>query len=104
MLDSAAEPDVLFAALLVVDTDATRLTRVSGILGDNPDGSCGFTVMSDIGDRGIRYDANTRAYAVSASGSEEVSIAALPSGLATDVFGTEANDGCFNAETVIVFE
>jgi hypothetical protein len=94
VLDSAAEPEVLYAALSVVDTDVIRLTRISGILGDNPDGSCGFTVMSDSGDRGIRYDANTRAYAVSASGSEEVSVAALPSGLAADVFGAEANDGC----------
>jgi hypothetical protein len=104
VLDSAAEPDVVFAALIVVDTDAAWLTRISGTVGDNPDLSCGLTLMSDSGDRSIRYNANTRAYVVSASGSEEVSATDLQSGLVADVFGAEATDGCFSAETIIAFE
>ncbi|MGB5406944.1 MAG: hypothetical protein WBN43_09145, partial [Thiogranum sp.] len=96
--------DVMSAALIVIDTDAARLTRISGTLGDNPDSSCGFTLMGDSGDRSIRYDANARAYVVSSSGSEEVSVTALRSGLAADVFGAEAVDGCFSAETIIAFE
>jgi hypothetical protein len=104
VLDSAVDPDVLFAALIVVDTDAARLTRISGTLGDNPDSSCGLTLMAGSGDRSIRYAANTRAYVVSASGSEEVSVADLQSGLAADVFGEEASDGCFSAETIIAFQ
>ena len=104
VLDNAADPDVMSAALIVIDTDAARLTRISGTLGDNPDSSCGFTLMGDSGDRSIRYDANARAYVVSSSGSEEVSVTALRSGLAADVFGAEAVDGCFSAETIIAFE
>ena len=104
VLDRAEDPDVLFAALIVIDTDAARLARISGILGSNPDGSCGLSLMGDGGDRSIRYDAGTRAYVVSTSGSEEVPVADLRSNLAADVFGAEASDGCFNAETIIAFE
>ena len=104
MLDSAPDPDLLSASLIVIDIDAIRLKRINGTLGDNPDRSCGLTLMGGSGDRSIRYDASTRAYVVSASVSEEVSVADLRSGLAANVFGTEAIDGCFSAEIIIAFE
>ena len=104
VLDISVEPDVLFAALIVIDTDAARLDKLTGTLGANPDGSCGFNLATDSGDRSIRYDAGTRAYVVSDSGSDQVAVDALPDGAVTDVYGEEAIDGCFDAETIIAFQ
>ncbi len=104
VLDISVEPDVLFAALIVIDTDAARLDKLSGTLGANPDGSCGFNLATDSGDRSIRYDADTQAYVVSDSGSEQVSVDDLPDGAAADVYGEEGIDGCFDAETIIAFQ
>jgi hypothetical protein len=104
VLDIAVEPDVLFAALIVIDTDAARLEKLTGTLGANPDANCGFTLETDGGDRSIGYDASTRAYVVSDSGSDQVSVDALPDGAVTDVYGEEAINGCFDAETIIAFQ
>ena len=104
VLDISVEPDVLFAALIVIDTDAGRLDKLTGTLGANPDGSCGFNLVTDSGDRSIRYDAETRAYVVSDSGSDQVSVEDLPDGAVSDVYGEPAGDGCFDAETIIAFE
>ncbi len=108
VLDLSVEPDALYAALIIIDTDAARLTKLTGILGDNPDGSCGLTLMTESGDRSMRYDDHTRAFIVhalgSSGGSEEVPVAALPSGLPADAYGVEASDGCFDAETIIAFD
>ena len=104
VLDIAVEPDVLFAALIVIDTDAARLEKLTGTLGANPDANCGFNLETDGGDRSIGYDAGTRAYVVSDSGSDQVSVDALPDGAVTDVYGEEAINGCFDAETIIAFQ
>jgi hypothetical protein len=98
--------DTLFASLIVVDTDSS--TRLSGTIGDNPDGNCGFTLMTDIGDRGIRTDSNTQTFLVTATSSEgssvSIDVADLVSGQQADVFGNFANDGCFEADTIIAYE
>jgi len=104
VLDISVEPDVLFAALIVINTDAARLDKLTGSLGANPDGSCGLNLVTDSSDRSIAYDADTRAYVVSDSASEQVAIAELPDGAAADVYGVEAIDGCFDAETIIAFQ
>ena len=104
VLDISVEPDVLYAALIVIDTDTNRLTKLSGTLGANPDGGCGFNLVTAGGDRSISYNTYTRAYVVSTSGSEAVDVADLPSEVSADVFGVEASDGCFAAETIIAFQ
>jgi hypothetical protein len=104
VLDIAVEPDILFAVLIVLDTDADRLDKLSGVLGANPDGSCGFNLVTGAGDRSIRYDSLTRAYVVSDSGSTQVDVEDLPPGLQADVYGEQADDGCFDAENVIAFD
>ncbi|UCE77587.1 MAG: hypothetical protein JSU62_05255, partial [Gammaproteobacteria bacterium] len=79
-------------------------TTLRGTLGANPDGSCGFDLVTAEGDRSIRYDADTRAYLVSDSGSEQVAPGELPPGLSADVYGVPHSDGCFDAETIIAFQ
>ena len=104
VLDIAVDPDVLYAALIIIDTDAARLTTLRGTLGANPDGSCGLNLVTAEGDRSIRFDADTRAYLVSDSRSEQVDPGELPPGLSADVYGVPHTDGCFDAETIIAFQ
>jgi hypothetical protein len=64
--------------------------------------------MTDIGDRGIRTDSNTQTFLVTATSSEgssvSIDVADLVSGQQADVFGNFANDGCFEADTIIAYE
>lgn len=98
--------ETLFASLVVIDTDSN--IRLTGTVGSNPDGSCGFTLMTASGDRSIRTDATTGVFLVSAtaSGSEslQISVGDLSAGQAADVYGSQAVDGCFDADTIIVFD
>jgi hypothetical protein len=98
--------DTLFTSLVVVDTDSS--VRLAGSVGSNPDGSCGFTLMTDGGDRSVRTDAATDVFLITATGSsgasEAISVSELVPGQEANVYGSEALDGCFDADTVIVFE
>jgi hypothetical protein len=104
VLDMNVDPDVLYAALIVLDNDAARSSKLSGTLGTIPDGSCGLSLVTDSGDRSVSYDSSTRAYLVSGGGSQQLAVAALPEGFLADVYGVEAIDGCFDAETIIAFQ
>lgn len=97
--------DTLFASLVLVDTNANE--RLDGTIGANPDGSCGFSVSTASGDRSVRTNVDTEVYRVSDSvnaGSERISVGDLEPGQAVNVYGGEAIDGCFDADTIISFE
>jgi len=104
VLDMNVNPEVLYAALIVINGDAARTSKLSGTVGIIPDGSCGLSLMTSGGDRSVSYDPYTRAYVVSDNGSQQVAVAALTDGLLADVYGAEAIDGCFDAETIIAFQ
>lgn len=97
--------DTLFASLVLIDTDSSA--RLTGTVGSNPDGSCGFTLMTSGGDRGIRTDSGTGVFLVTATGSsgssEQISVTQLLPGQEANVYGSEALDGCFDADTIIAF-
>jgi len=105
VLDISADPDLLYAALIVLDMDAASRTSLSGTVATNPDGSCGLTVSTATGDRSVRTtDADV--YLVSStgtSGSEPISVSDLMSGQQVDVYGVEATDGCFDADLILAF-
>jgi hypothetical protein len=98
--------DTLFASLVLIDTSTS--TRLTGTVGTNPDGSCGFTLMTASGDRSIRTDAATGVFLVTATSSsgssEQISVSQLPPGQEANVYGNEALDGCFDADTIIAFD
>ncbi len=98
--------DTLLASLVLVDTDTS--TGLAGAVGSSPDGSCGFTLMTDSGDRSIRTDAATGVFLVTATtssgSSEQISVSQLSPGQEANVYGSEALDGCFDAETIIAFD
>jgi hypothetical protein len=97
--------DTLLASLVLIDTDSS--TQLTGTVGSNPDGSCGFTLMTATGDRGIRTAATTGVFLVTATSgsgsSEQIGVGQLTSGQEADVYGSEASDGCFDADTIIAF-
>ena len=92
--------DTLLASVIVVDTD--KSTRLTGIVGANPDNSCGFTLMTAAGDRSVRTDSNTRAYLVIDGSSSPISVSELRTGQQADAYGSDSN-GCFDAQTVIAY-
>jgi len=98
--------DTLLASLVLIDTSSS--TGLTGTVGANPDGSCGFTLMTASGDRSIRSDAATGVFLVTATtssgSSEQISVSQLSPGQETNVYGSEALDGCFDADTIIAFD
>ena len=64
--------------------------------------------MTDSGDRSIRTDAATGVFLVTATtgsgSSEQISVSQLSPGQEANVYGSEALDGCFDAETIIAFD
>ena len=93
--------DTLFASVIVVDTDSS--TRLTGTVGANPDNSCGFTLMTTTGDRGIHTDSNTNAYLVVNGVSKPVEVSELSTGQQADVYGNANVNGCFDAHTIIAY-
>ncbi len=92
--------DTLFASLIVVDTDSS--IQLTGTVGANPDVSCGFTLMTDSGDRSVHTDSNTKAFLVIAGSSMPINVSALSPGQKADVYGNYSN-GCFDAHTIIAY-
>lgn len=97
--------DTLFASLVLIDTDS--ISRLTGTIGSNPDGSCGFTLQTGGGDRSIRSSSGTAVFLVSATSNglttEAISVSQLLPGQEANVYGSAALDGCFDADTVIAF-
>jgi len=98
--------DTLFASVIVVDVDSS--TQLTGTVGANPDNSCGFTLMTAIGDRSVHTDSNTKAFLVSAtnlsSSSIPINVSELIPGQQADVYGNDNNsNGCFEAHTIIAY-
>ena len=94
----------LLASLIVVDTDSS--TKLVGTVGDNPDNSCGFTLMTASGDRSVATNNNTKVFMVTATdlngSSNPINVSELSAGQQTDVYGNNAN-GCFEAHTIIAY-
>jgi hypothetical protein len=99
--------DVLFAALIVLDLEAPDEASLSGSVDENPDGECGLSINTDTGERSVRAG-NADVFLVSATdnngGSEPIELTDLVEGQEVDVYGSEAGDGCFEADTIIAFD
>ena len=99
--------DVLFAALVVLDLEAPDETSLSGSVDENPDSECGLSISTVTGDRSVRAG-NADVFLVSATdtngGSEPIELADLAEGQSVDIYGGEASDGCFEADTIIAFD
>jgi hypothetical protein len=101
VLDANNDP-LLFASLIVVDTDSS--TQLTGTVGANPDNSCGFTLMTASGDRSVRTDSNTKAFLVIAGTSSPIDVSELKTGQQADAHGDEnISTGCFEAHTIIAY-
>ncbi|MCO6413313.1 MAG: DUF4382 domain-containing protein, partial [Thiogranum sp.] len=92
VLDISEEPDVLYAALIVIDTEALTQVELNGTVLAYPDGSCGLGIATDSGDRSIDVT-GAAIYLVSSDGltgsSEPIDAADLEPGQEVDVYGTE---------------
>jgi hypothetical protein len=99
--------DMLLAALVVLDLDAPDESSLSGSVAENPDGECGLSIDTDTGERSVRAG-NADVFLVSATddngGSMPIEVEYLLEGQSVDVYGGEASDGCFEADTIIAFE
>jgi Domain of unknown function (DUF4382) len=94
--------ETLFASLIIVDTDSS--TQLTGSVGANPDGSCGFSLTTAGGDRSIATDADTKAFLVTGGTSSPIEVSELVADQSADVYGNEnAGTGCFDAHTIIAY-
>ena len=102
VLDANNEP-LLFASLIVVDTDSS--TQLTGTVGANPDNSCGFALNgTESGDRSVHTDSNTKAFLVIGGSSSPIDVSELKSGQQADAHGSDnVSTGCFDAHTVIAY-
>jgi hypothetical protein len=99
------DPDVLRAALIVVDAD-DRLQQLSGTIGE-PNVSSGFILATDAGDRCVELADNAVITLVSISTGEtrDGSVANIEAGQSADAYGTfgpDGVDGCFNATGLVI--
>lgn len=108
VLDLGADPDILKASLIIIDMDANGQTKISGKIGDYPDNVCGLELVTDAGDRSVRIGDQTDIFLVTSmdnmGASEPIDVGDLMMGQYADVYGKEALDGCFDAETIIAFK
>ncbi len=96
--------DILFASVIVVDTDSSE--QLTGIIGLNPDGNCGFTITDEVvGDRSVATDSNTKAFLVVDGSSSPIEVSELYTGQSADVYGSSNSaTSCFDAHTIIAYE
>ncbi|UCB54999.1 MAG: DUF4382 domain-containing protein [Thiotrichales bacterium] len=92
---------MLFASLIVVDTDSS--TQLIGTVGANPDGVCGFNLVTTGGDRSISTDSNTRVFKITDGTSMPIDVTELSLNQPVDVYGEALSNGCFAAHTIIAF-
>ena len=95
--------DTLFASVILVDTDSSE--QLTGIIGLNPDGNCGFTITDDVvGDRSVATDINTKAFLVVDGNSSPINVSELYFGQSADVYGSSNSaTSCFDAHTIIAY-
>lgn len=103
VLDISDEPDVLYAAFVVIDVEGATLQRLSGPMGANPDNSCGLTVQTSTGDRSVDVS-GAHAFLVTDGSSSPADISTITGGQQVDIYGRARIDGCFDAELIIAFE
>ena len=95
--------DTLFASVILVDTDSSE--QLTGIIGLNPDGNCGFTITDDVvGDRSVATDSNTKVFLVIDGNSSPINVSELYAGQSADVYGiSNSATSCFDAHTIIAY-
>ncbi len=111
VVDEMVDPNVVYAAFIVLDVDGMYLTKLSGTVNMNPADVCGGVGLSmndGIMDRDVRIDSSTLAFLVSPAegggvSSAQMDIADIAEGQTIDVYGSEGDGGCFNAEIIIAF-
>jgi hypothetical protein len=111
VVDDTVDPNVVNAAFIVLDVDGMYLTKLSGTVNMNPADVCGGVGLSmndGIMDRDVRIDSGTLAFLVSPAegggvSSAQMDIADIAEGQTIDVYGTEGDGGCFNADVIIAF-
>ena len=102
---SDADPDVLKTALIVLDLSPSGDEVLRGEISTPNDG--GFNLITDMGDRCVATDDDTEVLLIlpddgNGIRSERGMLGDLAIGQSVDVYGEEENDGCFEAETIIV--
>ena len=107
---SDTNPAVLLAELIVVATEANVLVKESGTIGLIPDKVCGFYLDTgtDTDDRSVSANnKDTRVLRVTDTGtagtSEIILVEDLEFGDDVNVYGKNDDQGCFAAETIVVF-
>ena len=102
---SDADPDVLKTALIILDLSPSGDEVLRGEISTPNDG--GFNLITNMGDRCVATDDDTEVFLIlpddgNGIRSERGTLGDLAIGQSVDVYGEEENDGCFEAETIIV--
>jgi hypothetical protein len=106
VLDLGADPDILKASLIIIDMDYGQ-TKISGKIGNYPDNVCGLELVTDTGSRSVRIGDKTDIFLVTSKdengGSKPIEVGDLMMDQYADVYGREAPDNCFDADTIIAY-
>ena len=102
---SDVDPDVLKTALIVLDVEPRGDEVLRGDIATLNDD--GFVLMTSTGDRCVATESDTEVFLISPDDgngirSERGTLDDLAAGQSVDVYGEEEDDGCFEAETIIV--
>lgn len=101
---SDSSPDVLKTALIVLDIAPESDEVLRGTIATLERG--GFVLMTEEGDRCVRTEDDTDVFLITLDGdrirSERGSLDDLDEGQSVDVYGEDEDDGCFEADTIIV--
>lgn len=102
---SDTDPDVLKTALIVLDIKPSGDEVLRGEIATLDDD--GLVLMTDTGDRCVAFEDDTEVFLISPDDgngirSERGTLEDLAAGQSVDVYGEEEDDGCFEAETIIV--
>lgn len=102
---SDTDPDVLKTALIVLDMAPPGDGVLRGEIATFDDD--GFVLMTDMGDRCVETEDDTEVFLIRPDDgngirSERGTLEDLAAGQSVDVYGEEEDDGCFEAETIIV--
>lgn len=100
---SNEQRDLLRSTILFLET-SPEVTKLRGRITAMDQTNNSLDVVTEFGDRCVRTNGDTQYFLVDEDESEQVEFVDLVTGWLVDIYGKEAGEGCFLADTLIAFD